>query len=584
MRQLFPNELRLSLGFVVSSSAVAFRLRARKVSLRVAEPSLSSLSAAEEYKKLGYSVLQAALPGEIAAEMLESFESDLASWAGDCDLDLETYLKVVNKWSHWNPRVASMCEEIAPLLRPLVAEVLGSAAWPVGATIFRKSPLASRGTHAHQDLSYAWRPGSQLFSCTTWVALTPAKASPLEILPASHQDGIAPAVDFLDPSFQDRADSVTWKEDAITVDVDAGDAILFDSRLWHSAKPAAHGSLRVALAITWATPAGPDGVKAGEYPRWPMSAMPPPPVAPKDGFGMDTVGQQLKMALQSLLGNGQHNAAKASAKELIESILASGSIHQLPDPSAAEELLRKFLDMRKAVLKHGAAGQNGGLFEALYQKVILPVKQCKSEVLSAASKELEECGSHANGVEQLKAWIGKWAVRTRGVFGVVLFGSQASNEASPWSDVDLCVLSAPNHAAQGLLTTLAKSLESECLKGEGVCFIQASEHKLFAMIPLSLDSTIRQTKYLRLDCFVVDSFLDIRNYLASSEVLFDPLRCPDLILYARDKDELLRQLHSCQVPQLESVSKLVVTFLTSFENAASKMLTGDEYQAKGWAS
>ncbi|CAK9096017.1 Acetohydroxy-acid synthase small subunit [Durusdinium trenchii] len=98
------------------------------------------------------------------------------------------------------------------------------------------------------------------------------------------------------------------------------------------------------------------------------------------------------------------------------------------------------------------------------------------------------------------------------------------------------------------------------------------------MIPLSLDSTIRQTKYLRLDCFVVDSFLDIRNYLASSEVLFDPLRCPDLILYARDKDELLRQLHSCQVPQLESVSKLVVTFLTSFENAASKMLTGDEYQ------
>ena len=373
MRQLFPNELRLSLGIVVSSSAVAFRLPARKVSLRVAEPSLSSLSAAEEYKKLGYSVLQAALPGEIAAEMLESFESDLASWAGDCDLDLETYLKVVNKWSHWNPRVASMCEEIAPLLRPLVAEVLGSAAWPVGATIFRKSPLASRGTHAHQDLSYAWRPGSQLFSCTTWVALTPAKASPLEILPASHQDGIAPAVDFLDPSFQDRADSVTCKEDAITVDVDAGDAILFDSRLWHSAKPAAHGSLRVALAITWATPAGPDGVKAGEYPRWPMSAMPPPPVAPKDGFGMDTVGQQLKMALQSLLGNGQHNAAKASAKELIESILASGSFHQLPDPSAAEELLRKFLDMRKAVLKHGAAGQNGGLFEALYQKVIVPV-------------------------------------------------------------------------------------------------------------------------------------------------------------------------------------------------------------------
>ena len=97
--------------------------------------------------------------------------------------------------------------------------MLQCEAWPVGATIFRKSAYASQGTHAHQDLSYAWRPGSQLFSCTTWVALTPASASPLKMLPASHLNGIEAAVDFLDPSFQDRVSSKEWDK-AVTLEVD----------------------------------------------------------------------------------------------------------------------------------------------------------------------------------------------------------------------------------------------------------------------------------------------------------------------------------------------------------------------------
>ena len=570
------NFLRLSCGLALIGAARAnrpFRLWAR-AKLEDGKPEQSEGCQADlfehseklqtgQYQELGFCVLSSALPMDFAAKIFESFESEIPTWAADCGLDLGSYLQVVNKWSHWNPRVAEMTEKIAPFLRPQVTRVLQSEAWPVGATVFRKSEQAPRGTHAHQDLSYAWRPGSQLFSCTTWVSLTPAKASPLEVLPASHKGGIEAAVDFLDPNFQDRAQLPTWKDEAVTLDVNPGDAVLFDSRLWHSAAPCGSG-LRVALAIIWATPAGPDGVIAGEYPRWPMSALPPPPLRPKDGFGMDTVGSQLKTALRSLL---RQPALNDSASKLIYAVLASPeeTLGSLPDPKLAQRLLLKFLDMRKAVLRHGAAGQNGGLFEALYQAVILPAKRL--EWLEASSSR-----SATSEMDNLKAWMKSWAERTASVLGVVLFGSQASGEAGRWSDLDVCVLSAHGEAST-LLTTLANVLEVEWLKGEGVCFT-VSNDKLTAMIPVAADGP----SLVRLDCFVVDSFSEVSRYLVSS--LLDPLLREKAILFARDKKGVLQQLERCLVPpKLQSVvHQVVATFLGSFETAACKMMKGDEYQ------
>eukprot|EP00438_Fugacium_kawagutii_P035479 Skav215826 [mRNA] locus=scaffold2501:28277:39759:+ [translate_table: standard] len=540
----------------------------------------------EEYKRLGYSVLETALPADVASNMLADFESDLSSWASDCDLDRETYLGVVNKWSHWNSRVAVMTEQIAPMLRPRVQEVLQSEAWPVGATIFRKSSQASRGTHAHQDLSYAWRPGSQLFSCTTWVALTPASASPLEMLPGSHRHGLGAAVDFLEPGFQDRASSQEWKENAVTLEVEAGDAILFDSRLWHSAAPCRSNALRVALAIIWATPAGPDGTTEGTYPRWPVSAIPPPALVPKDGFGMDTVGSQLKIALRWLLGEEDLH----SAKDLIHAILQpqnakQSKLQELPDPELAKQLLRKFLEMRQAVLRHGAAGQNGGLFEALYETVILPVKALKEGELKQATQASKAAspiskmadGEESNsGVGDVKRWLQDWAKETSGVLALVLFGSQASpDQMVAGSDIDLCVLCESSH---DLMRVLANALETQWLNGQGVCITDVEEQKLFVLIP-------HGDGVLAMDCFVVEDFQKVQKFLATS---VSPESCAEAVLYARDYDAVRQQLlgtlpkpralRDVQHLSLE-LRKVLVTFLQSFERASAKTLRGDHWQA-----
>ena len=496
----------------------------------------------EVYKDTGFCILSSALPPEVAADMLHAFESDLKLWAADCELPLRTYLAVVNKWSHWNSRVASMTETIAPILRPQVEAILQSEAWPVGSTIFRKSRQASRGTHAHQDLSYAWRPGSQLFSCTTWVALTPASASPLEMLPGSHKHGIKAAVDFLDPAFEDKANSAEWKDRAVTLQVDPGDAVLFDSRLWHSAA-ACSGDLRVALAITWATPAGPDGVVPGQYPRWPARDLPPPVVAPKDGFGMDTVGSQLKLALRHLAFPCEAESSTALIKAIFSS--PQRPLDQLPHPRIAEELLLKFLDMRKAVLKHGAAGQNGRLFECLYEEVILPVKaRLKKKIVRPS-------------VASLKSWLRRWAESTKRVAAVLLFGSQARGEATRWSDLDVCVV-----GPKALLPALKEALEKDWLRGDGVCLL--SEQKLLAMWGDEVQ---------RLDCLLVESACEAQKYLAT---LAD---CEDVILYCEEREQLWQELKGLEKPELSlTLQELVSTFVAAFEHASAKLLQGDEYQ------
>ena len=384
------------------------------------------------------------------------------------------------------------------------------------------------------------------------------------MLPASHLNGIEAAVDFLDPSFQDRVSSKEWDK-AVTLEVDPGDAILFDSRLWHSAAPCIGGK-RVALAITWATAAGPDGNVPGQYPRWPMSALPPPPDPPKDGFGMDTAGFQLKVALRTLLGWDSGDSERTASTNLIKALLDSpGKLQQLPDPDVAEDLLKKFLNMRQAVLHHGAAGQNGKLLESIYQHVIQPAKAFGYE-----QPTLQRGGRDAmkDMKDTMQVWMQKWAEKTKSVSAVLLFGSVASGSAAKSSDLDLCVVSSGHESVERMLEILANSLEVDCLQGEGVCHINTSQQKLLALIP-----------GLRMDCFVVENLLEVGEFLSTSEILCDPLRWQEAILYSEDRNELGRQVEQL-VPRKPSdlVKKLVVTFLEAFEKAAAKMLQRDEYQ------
>lgn len=148
------------------------------------------------------------------------------------------------------------------------------------------------------------------------------------------------------------------------------------------------------------------------------------------------------------------------------------------------------------------------------------------------------------------------------MFAVVIFGSVVSGSASKSSDLDLCVASSSHEPVERVLETLANSLEVHCLQGEGVCHVKALDKKLFAIIPGFADGTT----ILRMDCFVVEKFSQVGEFLSTSEIVCDPSRRQETILSSEDSDALRPQAEQLGPPKpSDLVNKLVVTFLQALK-------------------
>ena len=370
------------------------------------EPTSVKDDLSARYTADGFVPLRDCVGHEYVKSMGQTFEDKLTEFAVDNGLPREEYLSVINKWSQCSELVMDIMYELGGQLRHKVAEVLGaSVAYPVGAVVFRKTSKAaeagSQPTHAHQDISYARFPGSQLFRATTWVPLLLRHADTLAFAKGSHRHGIRDIEDFLS-STADRSGGAAAAAAAAaavvcedTVEVSLGDCILFDARTWHASTPLPPGfddSLRLAIGIQWLTPGGLDGLQPGAYHRFPESDVPShvslAAMREKGVFGMDTAGYFLKKALVLLecalmhsddtSGNQQPDSSFSSLA-LAEKFSGgeSGVVAALQsagcDVSLVQEALRRYVLFRRAAAKHFGEAQGTRIFKPLHEHLIAPV-------------------------------------------------------------------------------------------------------------------------------------------------------------------------------------------------------------------
>eukprot|EP01034_Spumella_vulgaris_P038833 gene38833-47956_t len=345
------------------------------------------------------------------AELGEQFERAIDTFAADTGTTRSEYLSVMNKWPHCNKSVLSIMENISVRLRHQVAQVLGAdSAWPVGAVMFRKTSMSTEAgnasTHAHQDISYARFPGSQMFRATTWVPLKMHNADTLCFAKGSHKTGIADIEDFLqvnktaDGGEESRTSSEPPRPHVVcdTVEnVTLGDCILFDARVWHGSTPLpslleGDHSLRLAIGIQWLTAGGLDGLSPGVYFRWPESDIPKQidlkGLRDHKVFGMDTAGHFLKLALVKLDESFCENSAQAShdATKTYSTLGLAEKFSQQNnqevqlvlqragcDVTRAQDSLSRYVLFRRAARLHFGEAQGTKIFKPLYEDLIKPV-------------------------------------------------------------------------------------------------------------------------------------------------------------------------------------------------------------------
>lgn len=242
----------------------------------------------ENYHTNGYCVVK----GYFRIEEMEALQATILTGIQQCikefDTDEATYLGAVNRWRTPSPVLPAVSLALQVQLNSAVAPVVGPDATCGKANVVFKNQYANDAIAAHQDLTYNKATPYQM---SAWLAVSKVRQDngAMYVYPKSHLLPIQGAVDFWSPDYQDNLPQAIRQSAKmpVTINLDPGDLLLFDSRLWHGSHPNTSGQHRIGMVTRW----------TGKNYQPPATI--PDPVA--HAFGMWTCGEQTKHILQQAL-------------------------------------------------------------------------------------------------------------------------------------------------------------------------------------------------------------------------------------------------------------------------------------------
>ncbi|MFY7698268.1 MAG: phytanoyl-CoA dioxygenase family protein [Legionella sp.] len=275
--------------------------------------------------------------------------------------DTSNYLRNVSRWVHPSP-ITHQAYTLIPSLQQKVNAVMGQPMTLQKTNIISKSIYANAAVPCHQDLAYSPQNPYQL---SLWLALDTVKPEDgaLSFWAGSHLHAIEAAIDFWQPDFQDLiSQSPGWLNGQVSVAVNAGDGILFDSRIWHKSEPNTSGNNRFALVT-----------------RWSHEAYTPPHIPDRvmSAFGMWTCGQKTHDLLQA--GLKQYFNLNGS-KDFIGCILQWQELlptAKLPfqlDIPRALDALEGVRILHLAAEQHNGGDSQGRVYANLWHALLAPLE------------------------------------------------------------------------------------------------------------------------------------------------------------------------------------------------------------------
>jgi ectoine hydroxylase-related dioxygenase (phytanoyl-CoA dioxygenase family) len=171
--------------------------------------------------------------------------------AKDLGCNTAYYLRNVSRWVDPSPVTQSIHNWVKIFISEILSEIMGQSVELDRMNVISKTPYAHHCIPCHQDIAYS---RDHPYEFSLWCALHDVTENDgvMEFLPYSQHEKIAPAIDFWQPNFIDKvALSPAWKKGFINLPVQAGDAILFDSRIWHRSADSYSNNFRFAIVTRW---------------------------------------------------------------------------------------------------------------------------------------------------------------------------------------------------------------------------------------------------------------------------------------------------------------------------------------------
>lgn len=301
-------------------------------------------------------------------DLIHSIYSDILLSIEKCAIELkcstEDYLSSVSRWVHPSPIITdSVLLFVDNWVKKIAGDFMGKPVTLSKINIISKSAYSTLAIPCHQDIAYS---KENPYQFSIWLALQNVSLAdgPLEFLPRSHLEKIEPAIDFWEPNFIDKmALSSKWQKNFRSVPVRAGDAILFDSRIWHRSADNKSNQNRFALVT-----------------RWSQIGYPSPSEIPEKipaKFGMWTCGELTRSLLQRGLYCYDQENVVGSLTTLIQrwqrKLKDSKGLPFMVDLSKAQKALGNLLVLQKASEIHNGGDAQGIVYPELWRHFLAPL-------------------------------------------------------------------------------------------------------------------------------------------------------------------------------------------------------------------
>lgn len=204
-----------------------------------------------KFKEQGYCIIPKLCSREEAKRLKKSVEEGIRHCCTELDTCEDEYLHAISRWVDPSPVTRGLEPFITKTIQPYLEKIFMTEVVNKKTNVICKTKYASGSVPCHQDIAYSPR---DPYEFTIWMPIddVTCDSGVLQILPGSHFDPIAPAVDFWETDYVDTMrGSDRWQTSSVDLPINAGDAVLFDSRVWHGSAPSRTQSDRFAIVTRW---------------------------------------------------------------------------------------------------------------------------------------------------------------------------------------------------------------------------------------------------------------------------------------------------------------------------------------------
>ena len=202
---------------------------------------------AKESEK-GFSIARNLISTEQANELVLTVKSKISEFAHELNVSIAEYLNCTGRWGTNSSVTKDLSSKLDYQIQNYIEEYYGIRISQKKSNVICKTADLIDKVPFHQDISYSV---DDPYHFSVWLSLNDisGNAGAIQCIEGSHRLPIEAAIDFWYPYFTDKV--ANQNADMQYFYCSAGDAFIFDSKLWHGSNENHMGTDRFAYVTRW---------------------------------------------------------------------------------------------------------------------------------------------------------------------------------------------------------------------------------------------------------------------------------------------------------------------------------------------